>query len=214
MTKLRGNCGYSAAEALGMIRNWSSEELELLINALNANNADVRDSAAKALGMIGDLRSAEAVIDMLFKFEKHSSFAIKEDGFALEGQFKKHKMKNLFGSYSRHIINSSLGFTVRTEFGHFGTRYIWTVNKSNKAVEDLCNNPTQISNNILIKVRDRKKITVHDHEPDEPFGTVKPSEFKELDLSKQKMMAKKELEKRGNPPYEPSVYLDKKEWKL
>jgi HEAT repeat protein len=206
--------GSNAAEALGMIRNWSSEELELLVIALNGNKGEVRHSAAKALGLIGDLRTAEAVINSLFNFEKHSSFAIKKDGFALEDQFGKDKMKNLLGRYSRHILNSSLGFFVRVEFGHFGTRYIWTVSRSDNAVEDLCNIPTQISNNILIKVINRKKITVHDHSPDEAFGHGLHGHYKELDLSKQKMMAKKELEKRGNPNYESSVYLEKKEWKL
>lgn len=38
--------------------------------------------------------------------------------------------------------------------------------------------------------------------------------YKTLDYSQQRELATKELKKRGNPPYNPSEYLVKDNWKL
>ena len=199
---------YEAAEALGMIRNWNSQELELLINALSDKEWGIQESAVVALGMIGDLRSAEAVIDWLFKFEAQSGYLAEKEysgGAPKECFFGKLETKNLFGDYAQHINYSSQGFVSDSYVTGMHTNWVWSVDESNKAVKELCNIQTSISNNILHKVVSRPTISVTVSEPDG---------HKNLNLRKQKMMAKKELEKRENPPYEPTVFLDKQAWKL
>jgi len=202
----------SVIEVLGRIRD--ARAVGSLIPALLSDrNGEAREEAAKALGKIGDLHTAETTIDWLFSKEAVPGYLYwRPTGVPLtvtkpdELNSWIKSMKKLFGDYTGLLLRSSVyikGFPDK-----LGSR------ESTEAIHELCQIHTQISNNILHKVS--KKVNV---EADVQYGidgmTDQPTYRHETwDFSHQCKMAEEELERRGNPPYDPSAYLNKEAWKL
>ena len=195
-----------AAEALGKIGD--ARAVEPLIQALKDKDDDVRRNAAEALGKIGDVRATEETIDWL----------VRSVDLELQNQEElkswTETMSNLFGDYTAFILRASRYIDTKyTETSSPGARYESGSYKYNlyqvkKAVRELCAIHSQISNNILRKVADRKDIKViFSWSCDYPG-------YDTLSFETQRQMAKKELERRSNPPYDPRAYLDKEAWKL
>lgn len=185
---------WEAAIALGKIGD--ARSVEPLIQALkDVNRYYEAETVVEALGKIGDKRATESVITYLFKYTDR----FHEDG----GKFDSETLRNLFENYTDIIIKIN-GFFCRRE----GV-YEYEYSPNFAEITKLCGIHTQISNNILhqiAEVRDIRVTLVLSH----------CSEGKEgiLSFAEHKKIARKELERRGNPPYNPSAYLDEKAWKL
>jgi len=195
--------------------------VEALVHALEDEHLSVCSAAAEALGKIGDLRAAEAIIDWLFMSGQPPLLAPEKD---LTPELRKEQelnswievMKNLFGDYTALILKASMD--IRTSWAaspgrsHEAGEIDHHLGESNKAVHELLSIPTQISNNILHRVSRRADLEVmtrwDNERPEMVFGPGT------LSLEAQREAARKELKLRGNPPYDPSAYLNKGAWKL
>lgn len=82
---------------------------------------------------------------------------------------------------------------------------------SKEAINKLCGIHTQISNNILHIVSKKRNISVHFSLSSDGCSG---GGYGEVSFESERKMAEDELKRRGNPPYDPSVYLDKEAWKL
>jgi len=188
---------WRAVEALSEIGD--ARAVEPLLQALEDIYINVQNAAAKAIGEIGDLRAAEAIIYWLFmpKTTWVNSNLERPGLIQTKGQLDSWivAMKNLFGDYTALIIKASIALWAE-----------WA-ELSDKAFHKLCEFSTQISSNILHKISTRKDVWCA--RPSEPALTKVRISFES-----QREMAKKELERRGNPPYDPSAYLNKEAWKL
>ena len=100
----------------------------------------------------------------------------------IEAALKHPKWENESGKWPRH-------------------RY-YKVEASNKAVEELCRQVSPVTTNILHLIKDKTNWEIHrtDHCETESW-------IDEVDFQSQRMAAIKELERRGNPPYQPKAYL-------
>jgi len=187
----------TAAEVLGKIGD--AHAVEPLIVALTDEEGVVRQAAAKALCKIGDLRAAEGVIEYLF----HTATAVG-GSHNLLGDYA-HFIDNLV-DYSRYRGNSIT--TSSPEEKHSSGRIEYDLQARDKATNELCKINTQISNNILHKIIQQNdiKVCVGWSCAFDSYGT--------LSFESQREKAKNELTRRGNPPYDPSAYLNKDAWKL
>jgi len=201
------NVRVTAAKTLGEIGD--TRAVEPLIKTLDDSRERVQHSVIHALGEIGDLRAAVAIINWAFtsgnkpsiRHEKGLNSWIETTG-------------NLFGDYTILILKSSMYIESRREEDDSGLyhggagEYHHDLHKSTEAIKELCKIRTQISSNILHKVLQKRDIKVI-------VGWVCDFlNYGILSFESQREMAKKELERRGNPPYDPSAYLKKEAWKL
>ncbi|MFB0564273.1 MAG: HEAT repeat domain-containing protein [Candidatus Aminicenantaceae bacterium] len=196
---------WEAVWALGEIKD--KRAVEPLIEALK--DKYVKYEAMEALGKIGDTKYAETIIN--FIMVDYSLFLLhSEQPPKLRTYIKS--MKNLFGDYTDLIIKVFIIKTKETstvyQYGHQG-RIDYDLRESDEAVCELCKINTPISANILHKILQRADIDVRSFW--HPDGET---HYEILSFESQRKIVKKELEQRGNPPYDPAAYLDKKAWKI
>jgi len=204
--------GGKVAEVLGRI---GEPAVEPLLQILRDEDKDtqLRRSAAKALGRVGDARAAEAVIDLLFAPSPHVTciYDAAELGPWIEA------MTNLFGDYTDLILKASIYVKMKAEY-YTGTkrpyRASYDISESNEAIQKLCNIHTQISNNIMHKVSKKEDIEVWIGERIDDWSGEHRDLYETLSFGYQREMAKRELAQRGNPPYDPHAYLNKEAWKV
>jgi len=183
---------WKAAEALGRIGD--KRAVEPLIQALKDEDSDVRREAAEALGKIGDKRAVEAVIKSLFEFPSALRYS--------------SSLINLFGDYTDLILKACSYRCIERSRGRDRVSYDYDLQEAIAATKRLCDIRTPISSNILLLIAKRRDIEVIS-------GYSCAVECKgTLSFESQRKIAKEELERRGNPPYEPSAYLKKEAWKL
>lgn len=198
-------------EALNTLEDTNkSETSEKLIAALNKkDNAesshkkpDVDIQLIRWLGVNGDKESTEIVVNSLFSWNYI--------GFIFD-KISKNDLKNLFKDYTE-IILSTAGFNrnlkasadyCKIEYGGKNCkRYLY-----NDLIKELCDIETNISNNILNKVVDQTDktigLTYEQVSSDWDSKTEHVANF-----SRQRELAKNELEKRGNPKYDPKAFTD------
>lgn len=110
-------------------------------------------------------------------------------------------MKHIFGDYTELIMKVSAKSEPKHE----------TYRISEEAVKELCEIHTLVSCNILHKVMGKSDYLVfrgHDE-----INTDYPI-YDTISFEPQREKARNELVKRGNPPYDPKIYIDKDAWKL
>jgi len=148
--------------------------------------ADFCCSAIEDLGSIGDLRAAEGIMNWLFEYAS--------DYFPALG------FKSLFGDYTDLILKASLKCPRSRD-------------RSDEAIHELCGIHNQISNNVLHKICQKEDYLVEKYihsDINHDYGIS----TKTISFESQRNTARKELQRRGNPPYDPSAYLKKDAWKL
>ena len=195
-----------AAKALGQIKDKGA--VEPLLRCLENESGW---EAVEALVMIGDLRAAEAIIKYLFNRGYLESDRTR-GSFQLGSCIRSRDI--LFGDYTTLIIDASMNIEKKegedtnpgSEYQNFKIHY--DLCKSNDAIPNLCNISTQIANNILHEVSQRKDIEVA-----VAWSCIQYL-YGTLSFQSQREMAKNELKRRGYPPYDPSAYLKKDAWKL
>ena len=149
------------------------------------------------------MKAAEPIIDFLFK-------TVLIEGSDHEGTtfyYRGWSLEDLFKDYAELIIQSALGFSSKQNYQTH--HYTWTEYASNDAVDKLCGIKTAIASNILHKIANRAEKKVISWS-----AFAQPAQYVVLNLDQQKAKAKKELEMRGNPVYNPSIYLEQEVWKL
>jgi len=151
----------------------------------------------KALGRIGDLRAAETIVDLLFSGETL---------WQLEDQIEA--MRPLFGGYTELVIHAAVGTETKWYELEDGYEFQNSTESGDMAVKKLCAIVTQISNNILHRVSQKKDTTLA---VSLERGRVKRES---ISFQHQRNMSSRELQRRGNPPYNPSAYLQQEAWRL
>ena len=186
---------------MGVSLEEARARVEPLTRALKDNNPVVQRTAARALFSMGELVAAEAVIDWLF-----------ESGNPYD--LVKYYSREFLGDYTDYILRASSSYMNQERIPVNPTaEAIWMECQyelwgSNGAIQRLCEIRTQVSSNILHKVAQKRDVQV------EKFLYETSVEFTTLSFDLQRRMAQSELESRGNPPYDPSVYLKKEAWKI
>jgi len=176
--------------------------VEPLIQALKDKYSEVGIRAAEALGKIGDKRAVEAVIKYLFEFSYLFEYP------SVLSQKYSSSLINLFGDYTDLILKacSYRCITIREDYD--SPSYDYDLQEAITATKRLCDIRTPISSNILLLIAKRRDIEVT------TGYSCGGAEKGTLSFESQRKIAKEELERRGNPPYEPSAYLKKEAWKL
>ncbi len=159
-----------------------------------------------ALLKIRDFRSAQAIVDWLFS--EYPALVLRTHQFNSESYIDA--MRNLFGEYAALILKASI---IKEEIipgpGKEDTgTYNYNLKQNEEAILELCNISSQISSNILHKISQRRDIKV----------TISWScsfyDYGALSFESQREIARNELKRRGNPPYDPATFLSEEAWKL
>lgn len=160
-----------------------------------------------ALGEVNNKATACRLLDYLFSNpaigQKHRNRWLVFDCERFE----------IFGSYRHLILRAACADEVRqkeSDHGNEGTvvRYSWSLNESQTATTNLCIVDTPITTNLLhhiIKREDVKVLTVDGAE----HGAW---EYGKLCFKEHRNTAAAELSRRGNPPFDESIYLDPINW--
>jgi HEAT repeat protein len=216
----------SAIRALGKIRD--ERAVAVLSHFLNESlkeeiNGVFGDRKVVLALLDTDNRKAiQPIIDWLFQRSAEGFFWLNaynaERALLRSGRKKVEDFLNrFFGSVWANIILEVSTFeriVTRLSDGYIGEIRV-SREKSDQALQELCmiNNP--LSTNLLHKVAGREVKKVVDittpEYPSSDWGQ-KPRDYTTIDYEKHIKIAKEELERRGNPPYDPSVYLEEKQW--
>ena len=191
----------AAMKALGEFKD--VESAEAIESALKDESEWVAAAAVQALMSLGETRSAEPVVDVLLAAGVH-----------LVQRLEDISPDRLFGDYAGLVLRVATAEVKQETTSHPGAKYshgICTYDLSGQkdAVAELCEIQTPLSSNLLHKVAGRPSINVMVSWTTCSF----PGGYEDLSFEDQKRMAKAELERRGNPPHDPSVYLDPASWK-
>jgi hypothetical protein len=209
---------FDAAKALVKI---GKPAVEALIQALNCEDVDVQQHAVTALGEIGDVRAVEPLVQVLkggdIRVHRSALMALgnigekRSSGEVIEYLFRnpgEHwNLKRLFGDYAEIISQASSCFST-TDVSPNPYRSEYANHLEMAPIVKLCNINSPISSNILHLVKKMQDIRL------EISYSCGSSSYGELFLGPIRELARKELERRGNPPYDPSVYLNEEAWKL
>ncbi|MCK4307846.1 HEAT repeat domain-containing protein [candidate division WOR-3 bacterium] len=166
--------------------------VEFLIWVVENGDSLIEDTIL-ILGDMGEKKAADSVVNWLFKYSK--------DIYNISSMFSA--LKNLFEDYTDLILKTAC----YKRIGNYS--YSYPLDESIDALKRLYDIGGPISTNILHKVAQKKDALVIKEATQ--YGKAISGE---LSFEPLREMAKKELEQRGNPPYDPSAYLDKEAWKL
>jgi HEAT repeat protein len=194
-----------AAHALGRIRDPRAVEPLLAVLAFGVQSADLESAVVSALAAIGDRRACASVIEAILR---HPRSAYGWRPWA-EG------LRSLCGDYAETIADLA-GFYVdlgdrkevlgyRDEVLWIGSTLQFVVDANRTALAALCERATPLTTNLLHQIHSSLALT-----------SSYPGAFSEFkrDFAPLKQIAADELERRGNPPFDPAVYLAAAAWKL
>lgn len=191
----------SVIDSLGRIG--SIEARKALMKSLEDNSRFVRYRAALTLGRLGDPVAIDQLMRYLFEIpEAPFSEKLKEVNNILNGLIPKSSLTEDIiyytlsaSTYGDHIIKT----------GTFSRgRPSPMLEQSDSAVEKLCNTKSPIASNILHLIAEKKdiEVTITSDCANEDW-----SKTYKLDFNEQRLKAREELKKRGNPPYNPAIYI-------
>lgn len=151
-----------------------------------------------ALAEIGDRQSVETVVKWLFNnlgFSQTSTWCY--EGFSKTMvDWKPFKASKLFGRYAKLIKD------------------LCSPTKNFVATERLCKINSNISSNLLHQIIERKDVKLTTISSAWEFAQDMSSTSAEtVKFDKQIKIAKTELQRRGNPPFNSAFYLEESEWK-
>lgn len=185
-----------AAKVLGALNN--EKGLDILITNLSDSSEYYRKEAKDLLNIMGNKKAIDPIINYLFTY---TAMRPNEPPELLE----------IFGDYSSIIAEL---FTIKqmTKRGTWSNKdftYSYDCSISDNALNKLCELKTPISNNLLNKVKnERRNIKVKISQDCHGEG------YNDLSFLYQREKAQRELEKRGNPVYDPLVYEEESLWQI
>jgi ribosomal protein L40E len=172
------------------------EPLISVLKGVDINNYYSR-VIIQSLAQIGDRRACEPIIEVLFRS--------LDEGYAWQRDYFQ-PLHHLFADYTE-LITDVIGFapeymTIGVNYGSYTDRVLreCNVERNQKALDQLCNINTPVSNNILNLINNFQAMTLD--------KICKPH-FDGLGRR-----AKEELIRRKNPRYDPSEYLETKAWMI
>jgi hypothetical protein len=125
-------------------------------------------------------------------------------------EIRSSGLKKIFVDYTDLILDVSvIRFINRLSSREQEISYEYFLNLSNDALKQICTIKTKTSNNILQLISKRRDVNVVME-----ISCWRNFCYGDLSFDEQRKIAKDELEKRGNPPYDPSIYLRDEEWKI
>jgi HEAT repeat protein len=203
------NFGFRAAAAEALAKIGGVRAADPLIRVLKDEDL-CTESAAIALGRIGDRQHAALLIDYLFSHPEGYSPT-------WEGHFQRRATpyREMFRDYAELLIRIT---SYETSAYRPGTSPLtWFNNKieeAPRAVKELCDIDSPISSNILHKIAEMRDIKVlkEQYDNDETYTTSKT--YGTLSVEPLRIIAREELGKRGSPPYDPSAYLLDDGWRI
>ncbi|MBN1271542.1 MAG: hypothetical protein JXB26_04655 [Candidatus Aminicenantes bacterium] len=130
---------------------------------------------------------------------KHKIFPYDEDPNFVENITR---FKPLFMDYTPYILKLA-GY--KSYIASY--QFYYPLEENISCIGELCKIDSPLSTNILWLAKGLKKIEVLDQ-----VDQYARSSQKKLDFEPIKKIARKELERRGNPEYDPSAYLNDKNW--
>lgn len=216
---------YWALEAWDKLREWGFiEEIEKFVNDLIKSIRNSKEWVGREITLlldIGDKRAAEIVIDWLFDNPKRAEHFVSD----YKKSSKKEELTHLFEDYTDLIFRAASFTEIVDDQSRYYTggysfiqrdevRRSYSLSESNKAIERLCKIHTPISNNLLYKVANKKDIVIETYYYYSSDMDWSESETAVVSFEHQRRMAREELERRANPPYDPLAYLDEEAWKL
>jgi len=146
---------------------------------------------------------------------KRGVVAAASISFMTQGQITSHyyTVKRFFGDYG-DLIFAAAGFDYKIHVTASSYEYVYDLRISDEAIKMLCKIRTPISNNLLHKIAQKRDIEVPTRAERKEFVSG-PLQYGYLSFEHQRKMAAEELKRRGNIPYDPSLYLVRdEEWKL
>lgn len=169
-----------------------------------------------ALCEIGDRKATEDVLNWMFRVERIAPVLPGSFGTPLLYQEKllSHSdiirkcipptvLPKLLGDYSDLILDTFAWELV--SFSEEPDSIQVDVSRCSGAIQRLCEIKTPISNNILHMISKIDSFNVcYQHESETAYVDFEPFQ----------QVTKEELKNRGNPPYNPSTYLEEEMWKL
>lgn len=182
-----------------LVKIGGAKVTEALIREFEKGNLqpDIRYGFARGLGMIGDKKVAASVIEFIFT------------SYAHEWLSKFSSFKNLFGDYT-HIIDFARTYSTsskRVGISSYIERYTYEINID--CVEELSKINTPVSSNILHLLVKMKDVHGLPGEEEDGYSRLKSVSFQPI-----RKLARDELKKRGNPPYDSSAYLSEDGWTI
>lgn len=188
---------HIAIEALSKIKNAPAGDALLEILNCEDINVSFRNGAARSLGERDEKRFAESVL----RFLCSQPFSVTKTKY---GDYSK-----LFGIFTELIIDSIsyIETTHVTSPGVIGKSYRHNLRPAIRAVKSLCQIKSPLVNNILYEISKKidEKVLVRWYPKEGNY-------FESLSFKPIRDIAEKELEIRGNPQYEPNIYLDQSLW--
>lgn len=197
----------NAAEALGAIGD--ARAVEPLIRVLRDKRGEARVSAITALGELGDKRAIDPILQFLFE-KPRNTFDLEYGKRVDKSSHESARILATIESALLSLANYNPSYPSVSdilEASGYYRDYLYPIPQTGHAVqatERLCKQESPITSNVLHLVAQKKNLY---YNPKVRDGFVS-AEKKKLDFQKQRNMAKEELEKRGNPPYQPKAYLE------
>lgn len=185
----------AALLALGWIGD--QRAADPLVAALNDDKQGIRQAAAIALGMMGDPRAVQPLANAIDTGLK-GWFSTPAGGKEVTPLLHYIPASALTDDLLRWAV-AAAGYQVKdTNWRHI-QEYL-DLSESTEAVRHLCELDSPVTSNILHLVKQKKDITVS-------LTSCAYSVDQMVDFSAQREQAAAELERRGNPPYLPEVYI-------
>ena len=193
-------------------------DIEPLIKELEEAKFSIIDGIPLlwALGMIGEKKAMETVVDWIFNVcwmvpmwvgepilfkvnsENDQSSSISSPDFIKE-LIPQNVIQRLLGDYT-DLILGIFDWKITAD------QHNWDVSECKEAIQKLCATNTPLSNNILHKILTIKSLTV-----DYKFTNIAKS-HEYIDFEPFRNAANDELKNRGNPPYDPAIYSNEESW--
>jgi len=185
---------HSVFNALGKIR--SKEVKAVLIKSLEDDDMYIRYPAALILGEMGEPRAIDQILKCLFESSNPPvSKELKDIKDILHILVPESLLTH---EIVDNVINAS------TYSDYLETGYLYE--KSNSGIKYLCDLKSPITSNLLNLVVKKKDIEV----TTAAICANEEDYTRKLSFQTQRDQALKELKKRGNPSYDPGLYLKDK----
>lgn len=190
LKKKRGGAS-SAVTALGMLGD--KRAVDPLIKVLK-DKRGARLVAVTALGKLGDKRAIDPILQFLFETPRNTSL-LEQSVFPI---IKKALLELTPPPHTLPITD----IITASGYYHDYNLYHPIIEYSDKAIGRLCRQKSPITSNLLHLIAQKKDLSIW-VQADE-YGR---SEEYKLNFQHQRDMAREELERRGDPPYQPKAYL-------
>lgn len=190
---------------------WAEEQKYKGVNRRFTHVSRLERETLEALLCMTDRSAIEPVIDWLFERSQEGAcyLTLASSSYGGSGVKGIDRIKFFLQKFfSEDYVDMILEVSTYRLYGEPWDRRV-SISESNEALQKLCATRNALSNNLLHKVAQREDRVV-----DWSYQYYEDAEFYierlfHINYDEQRKTAKEELARRGNPPYDPSAYLDR-----